>query len=64
MIGVSPLLAQEVQQVKRIRLVQVAVAVAEPDVKLQRLAEPQSLMEPEPQQHPVGQPGVRRCRAT
>src|SRR4029078_6974704 len=40
-------LAQEVQQMKRIRIVQVAVAVAEPDVKLQRLAEAQSLMDPE-----------------
>ena len=43
---------------------QVAIAVAEPDVKLQRLAQPQCLMQTEPQQHPVGAAAAARVAPT
>ena len=35
---------------------QVAIPVTEADVELQGLAHPQGFVQPEPQQHPVGQP--------
>ena len=34
---------------------QIAITITEPDVKLQRLAQPQRLIQAEPQQHPVCQ---------
>ena len=49
-------LPQEVKQVQRIGLVQIAVPVAEADVELQRLAQPQRLVQPETQQNPIVQP--------
>ncbi len=51
-------LSQKVNQEKRIGLQQIAITVAEPDVKLQRLAQPQRLVQSEPQQGPILQPGT------
>ena len=51
-------LPQKVEQKQRIGLVQIAVPVAEADVELQRLAQPQRLVQPETQQNPILQPGT------